>query len=211
MQPVQAAFGELWPQARLTNLLDDSLSQDRAAAGALDAAMTQRFIDLALYVKRCGANGILFTCSAFGPAIEAAAQAGGLPTLKPNEAMFDEALDQCAQLGGSRTIGLLTTFAPAAQSLRDELVQLATDRGASVNLEVACANGAMEALAAGNAAEHDRLVLEQARTLSRCDLILLGQFSMAATRSAVESATGRPVLTSPHSAVRAMQKLIGTP
>jgi hypothetical protein len=209
MQPVAAAFGELWPDARITNLLDDSLSQDRAAAGALDGAMTQRFIDLALYVKRCGAKGILFTCSAFGPAIEAAAQACGLPTLKPNEAMFDEALAQCAQLGGSRTIGLLTTFAPAAQSLRDELTQLATSRGASVALEVACAHGAMEALAAGNPAEHDRLVLEQARALSRCDLILLGQFSMAATRAAVEKETGRSVLTSPHSAVRAMRAAVG--
>ncbi|MBG9388580.1 aspartate/glutamate racemase family protein [Caenimonas aquaedulcis] len=205
VQPVAVAFDELWPQANRMNLLDDSLSQDRAAAGELNAAMTQRFVDLALYARGCGARGILFTCSAFGPAIEAAAQAVGVPTLKPNEAMFDEALARCAQLGGSRTVGLLTTFAPTAQSLREEFVQLAVDRGASVELEVACADGAMEALSAGDAAGHDRLVLEHAHRLSRCDLLLLGQFSMASTRAAVEAAVGRPVLTSPHSAVRAMR------
>jgi hypothetical protein len=93
VEPIQAAFHRLWPQARRMNLLDDSLSADHARAGGeLTPAMARRFVDLARHAQRTGCDGILFTCSAFGPAIEAAGAATGLPTLKPNEAMFEQAL-----------------------------------------------------------------------------------------------------------------------
>ena len=96
MAPIQHAFERLWPQAQCMNLLDDSLSRDLARTGSLTPAMVQRFVDLAHYVQGTGCAGVLFTCSAFGPAIEAAAQATGLPTLKPNEAMFEQALERVA-------------------------------------------------------------------------------------------------------------------
>jgi hypothetical protein len=90
--PIEAAFARLWPEVRLANLLDDSLSADLARAGALDDAMTARFLTLARYARGCGADGILFTCSAFGPSIEACAAELPIPVLKPNEAMIEEAL-----------------------------------------------------------------------------------------------------------------------
>src|SRR6188768_2454228 len=92
IEPIADAFTRLWPQAQLMNLLDDSLSVDRARDGKLTDAMTLRFVDLSLYAVSTGCNAILFTCSAFGPAIEAAGNAAGVPTLKPNESMFEQAL-----------------------------------------------------------------------------------------------------------------------
>ena len=38
--PVETAFAALWPEARLMNLLDDSLSADLARDGAITDAMT---------------------------------------------------------------------------------------------------------------------------------------------------------------------------
>ncbi len=87
IDPIGAAFGRLWPEARTTNLLDDSLSADLAAEGRLTDVMIDRFLTQARYVHSCGADAILFTCSAFGPAIEATAAAMPIPVLKPNEAM----------------------------------------------------------------------------------------------------------------------------
>ena len=55
--PIEAAFAALWPQARLANLLDDSLSADLARDGALTAAMTERFLTLARYAGATGADG----------------------------------------------------------------------------------------------------------------------------------------------------------
>src|SRR4051812_8380889 len=86
-------LARLWPAAAIFDLLDTSLSADRERDGELTAAMIRRIGDLASYAERTGAAGILFTCSAFGDAIEAAARASRVPVLKPNEAMFDAALD----------------------------------------------------------------------------------------------------------------------
>ena len=64
IDPICASFRRLWPQAQVTNLLEDSLSGDLAAAGGLDHAMITRFCTLARYAESCGADGILFTYSA---------------------------------------------------------------------------------------------------------------------------------------------------
>jgi Asp/Glu/Hydantoin racemase len=208
MQPIAQAFEQLWPAAQRMNVLDDRLSQDRAANGALTEAMVERVVSLARYAKAAGAHGILFTCSAFGPAIDEAARAVNLPTLKPNEAMFDEALDLCGRLGGTRRIGLLTTFAPAGVSMEAELREASARRTPEIVIVSACASGAMEALNAGDTVAHDRLVVQRAAELSACDVLMLGQFSMARAESAVSRATGKPVLTSPGSAVRRMGHIL---
>lgn len=105
--PIEAAFAKAWPEARLMNLLDDSLPADLARDGKLNDAMTERFLALGNYAATTGANGILFTCSAFGPCIEAVARAHApMPVLKPNEAMIERAVTM------GKRIGLLSTFPP---------------------------------------------------------------------------------------------------
>jgi len=196
MAPIEAAFRTHWPDAVLAHLLDGSLSQDLARDGALTPAMTARFEALGNYVVGCGASAILFTCSAFGPCIERVAQAHApIPVLKPNEAMIDEALKH------GRRIGLVATFAPTFASMRPEFAAAAPD----AELVTAHAEGAMEALAAGDAATHDARIAEAAATLGHCDVIALAQFSMARARAAAAAASGRKVLTTPASAVAALK------
>lgn len=207
MQPVSEVFADLWPKAKCRNLLDDSLSSDLQSQG-LSTAMVNRMVVLAGYVKDQGAQAILFTCSAFGPAIEAAKKTYNIPILKPNEAMFDEALDKCEQMGKSCRIGLLTTFAPAAVSMRAEFQEAIDLRRLPVVVESACAVGAMEKLNAGDSQTHDRLLLETASAMPSCDVYVLGQFSMARCQAALERKLEKPVLTSPASAVRRLQSAL---
>ena len=91
--PIQEEFLRSWPQVFTTNLLDDSLSQDLADAGVLNDELMNRFSILTDYAHKCGANAVLFTCSAFGPAIEAAQKVVPIPVLKPNEAMVEDDQD----------------------------------------------------------------------------------------------------------------------
>ena len=192
MAPINAAFERDWPEAARMNLLDDSLSADLARSGhGLDAAMHERFQRLAQYAVDSGANGILFTCSAFGPCIEAVARRhAGMPVLKPNEAMVAEAA------AGSGRLGLIATFEPTLQSMPPEFPE-------HVELELALADGALDALNRGDAARHDELIAQQARLLQQrgCTRIALAQFSMARARGACEAEAGLPVLTTVDSAI----------
>jgi hypothetical protein len=205
VEPVQAAFQRHWPQVRHMNLLDDSLSFDRAQAGRLTPGMVQRFVDLALYAQRTGCTGILFTCSAFGPAIEAAARATGLPTLKPNEAMFEQAL-ALARGASTLRLGLVATFQSSLAPLTEELQAMARERGAAVSLQTVFVADAMDDLAQGRPADHHRRVAQAARPLAGCDAVLLAQFSMAAALAIVQAELPCPVLSSPDCAVQALMQ-----
>ncbi len=195
IDPIVDAFRRLWPEARTASLLEDSLAPDLAAAGRLTDAMIDRFVTLARYVHGCGADGILFTCSAFGPAIEAARGAVPVPVLKPNEAMLDEAL-----AAGTR-VGLIATFEPSIPALRQELENLALRERATLEIVTRAVPAALTALHAGRAQEHDRLIADAAEALTDCDAIVLGQFSMASAAQVIPERPGRKVLTSPASAV----------
>ena len=200
--PVEAAFRELWPEAECVNILDDSLSVDRERDGALTPAMTGRILALGAYARSTGAAGILFTCSAFGEAIETAAAGAPIPVLKPNEAMFD------AALGAGRRIGMLATFEPSVASMEEEFRQAAAAQRASATIETYCVPGAMAALRAGDAATHNRLVAEAAPRFGDCDAVLLAHFSTSRAAAAASAALGRPVLTSPGSAVAKLKSLL---
>ncbi len=194
--PIEAAFAEAWPEARLMNLLDDSLSADLARDGVLTPAMTERFLTLGRYARGTGADGVLFSCSAFGPCIEAvAAELAPIPVLKPNAAAIEEAVAI-----GPR-IGLLATFPGTLASMPAEFPP-------GVQLTPCLAEGALAALDAGDGAAHDRLAAEAARQLAGCDVILLGQFSLARAARAVSATTGLPVVTTPGSAVRRLKALL---
>ena len=195
--PIEAAFRAEWPTARLMNLLDDSLSADLARDGALTPAMAERFLTLARYAAGTGAEAILFSCSAFGPCIEACARdLAPLPVLKPNEAAIEEAVAR------GRRIGLLATFAGTLASMPAEFPP-------GVEVVPCLAEGALAALDAGDAEAHDRLAAEASHALRHCDVVLLGQFSLARAAAAVAQATGRPVLTTPGSAVAKLKRLLG--
>ncbi|MET4387176.1 Asp/Glu/hydantoin racemase [Bradyrhizobium sp. F1.4.3] len=193
--PIEAAFATAWPEVRLMNLLDDSLSADLACDGALTDAMTERFLALGDYAVATGADAILFTCSAFGPCIEAVAAAHApMPVLKPNEAMIEQAVTM------GKRVGLLSTFPPT-------LVSMPPEFPASVQIVPRLAEGALAALDRGDRTEHDRLIVEASKDLRDCDVIALAQFSIAATAPLVAEATGRPVVTTPDSAVQKLMKL----
>ncbi len=195
MQPVEDAFKSLWPEVRRANLLDDSLAPDREAAGGLSPELSRRIVSLASYVADTGADAILFTCSAFGEAIEAAARALPIPVLKPNEAMFEAALD----IGGR--IGMLATFEPAVTSMEEEFRDLARQRGSTATLETFVVPGARAALAAGDLTEHNRLIADASSALAHCSAILLAHFSMAPAEHAVSATSTRVIFSAPKSAI----------
>lgn len=202
VQPVADAFTRAWPEAETVNLLEDSLSRDRAAAGHLDSAMMDRFRVLGDYALSIRADGILFTCSAFGPAIEMVARDAPVPVLKPNAAMFDAALDI-----GSR-IGMLVTFQGSVALMRAEFEEMAAARKIDASFEPCLVEEAMTVLRQGDTARHNELLAEAAPDLAGCDAVMLAQFSTAQAKDAVAQVLGIPVLTAPDAAVERMKAVV---
>jgi Asp/Glu/hydantoin racemase len=199
VDPIRNAFAQAWPEPDLVNLLDDSLSRDRARTTELTAGIFRRFEALGSYAVLLGADAILFTCSAFGPAIERVARSVKMPVLKPNEAMFAEAI----AIGGR--IGMLATFEPSIASMSEEFEEQARQAGSTAKLKSALVPGAMAALLAGQREKHDALVTGAASELAGCNAIMLAQFSMAPAATRLRGQTSVPVLASPASAVAALK------
>ena len=194
IDPIKAAFAAAWPEAELVNLLDDSLSVDRAKDAELTDRMINRFFAFGSYAHSIAADAILVTCSAFGPAIERLARELPIPVLKPNEAMFEAALAK------GRKIGMIATFAPSLVTMEQEFDDFVRDnQGASLRSVVA--EGAMDALRGGDAATHNALVAERAPELADCDAIMLAHFSTSRAFDAVRAKVEVPVLTAPDAAV----------
>jgi len=207
LQPILEAFREGWPEAEVSNLLDDGLTGALSREGGLTPRIVRRICDLATYAARTGADGILFSCSAFTPAMDVAKQLVSIPVLKPDEAMIAAALDT-----GLR-IGVLATLPATAPIQAAQLQAAAAEQRKTIQVETAAVPEALKALNAGDTATHDRLVAEEAERLApRVDVICLAQFSMARARPAVKAKVGVPVLTSPSAAVARLKAILtGSP
>lgn len=203
MEPVASAMSALWPQAEAVNLLDDGLTLDRAKEGAtISEGLIERFIDFGRYALRIGADGILVTCSAFGPAIDRMSDALPIPVLRPNEAMFREAI------GAGSRIGMLATFGPAVSTMADEFDGFTAETGSNATLETIVVAEAIDLLRKGDTATHNRLVAARAPELAGHDAIMLAHFSTSRAAEAVRAAVSVPVFTAPEAAVTRMKQLL---
>jgi len=171
------------------------------------------------------ADGVLWSCSAFGSCIEKAANIHStIPVLKPNEAMQEQIVSP--ENGGASLV--LSMFEPTLPSIERELFQLAQAKNVPLELELAFVE---DALAAKNGGEldksanmiADRAVELWARRVEReperagkgKGTVALAMFSMAFAKSVTEAkleaafpGAAPPVLTSPDSAVMKLRSLI---
>mmetsp|Transcript_139651 Transcript_139651/g.348247 ORF Transcript_139651/g.348247 Transcript_139651/m.348247 type:complete len:253 (+) Transcript_139651:88-846(+) len=230
MQPSIAssipAFQQLWPEAELVHLMDDSLARDVGRTG-LDESMSKRFQALGRYAHdAAGCDGILFTCSAFGSAIEAVQRelrTDSFPVLKPNEAMMAEAARLGLGEGGKRAapIAVFSIFEPTLPSILRELQDIG---GGNLDLRPHFIPNALDELNAGDEQKCIRTIAKYVNDVAmeahsdQQDLACMAfaMFSMARASSATEEllkqslgARAPPVLTSPCSAVQHMKKLLG--
>ncbi|MBV8682235.1 MAG: hypothetical protein JO111_05125 [Caulobacteraceae bacterium] len=203
MDPIRSAFERNWADVELVNLLDDGLTIDRAKEEELSQRMIDRFVAFGRYGWGMGADAILVTCSAFGPAIDRLKAELPVPVLKPNEAMFKAAIAK----GGN--IGMLATFAPSVSTMTQEFQDFVAEEGSAARLRTILVDDAIDLLRKGFADDHNRLVAARAPDLQDCDAIMLAHFSTSRAADAVAKVSSAPVLTAPDAAVTMLKVLLG--
>ncbi len=200
IEPIEASFKRIWPQAERAHLLDETLLIDRRKAGSLTPALFARIAMLANHARDSGAVYVQFSCSAFGPAIEEARAQMSIPVRKPYEAMVEAALD-----AGNRLVAL-STFGPTLDEFVAEIETIAARRGISAKVRTAVAEGALAALEAGDGDTHDRIVASAAEAFPDCDALMLAQYSTASAARLIAAVPGRRVLASPDCAVASLKR-----
>jgi len=195
MEAAVRAFANDWPEARISNLLDDGLFAWIRETGGVVPEMYEVFRRLTRHMVSRKADGILFTCSAFREVIDACIAEFDVPILKPNDAMIEQAL-----AAGSR-IAVMATVGPTIPSISAEILEMAAKRKQAVELVPYVVEGAFDALAGGDAARHDALVAARAREIKGCDVIVLSQFTLSRAVPAVAAVTPLPIFNSPTAAV----------
>lgn len=171
------------------HLLDSRIVGD-LRAGANPDDIHARLSDLASAAKRAGAKAVMLSCSSISGYAGIVAATAGIPVLRIDEAMADEAVNASARVAVIAT--LPTTLGPTAALLRER----AELTGRAVDISEVLVDGAFEAVSSGDTDRHDELVraaiLAQAE---KVDSIVLAQASMSSAASTVT--VGVPVLTSP--------------
>lgn len=202
MEAAVRAFASDWPEARISNLLDDGLFTWVRESGGVVPEMYDVFRTLTRYIVSRKADGILFTCSAFREVIDTCIAEFDLPILKPNDAMIEQAL-----AAGSR-IAVMATVGPTIPSISAEILEMAAARGQKVELVPYVVDGAFDALAGGDAAKHDTLVSAKAREIKGCDVIVLAQFTLSRAVPAVAAVSSIPIFNSPGAAVAKLRGML---
>jgi Asp/Glu/hydantoin racemase len=188
---------EKLPGIKVFNIVDDSLVQGIAAAGSLTPTIARRVASYLESAELAGADYIMVTCSSIGPAVEAGAKLIGVPVLRVDQPMADQAVVTGKKIGVIAT--LRTTLEPTA----DLILRRAALAGKKIELTSRLCDGAFEALMSGDAATHDAKVAAALKELSQSvDVIVLAQASMARVVDTLAPADKRvPILASPAIAV----------
>lgn len=187
-EPTAAAFASAWPQAQIAHLSDGSLYLDRSQGTADEAEITRRIDRLIQHSAACGAQGVIFTGSFFGDSVRAVRGHVDVPVLTSFEGIIEKALTlECP-------ICVLSTAADSTGLLADEIQQTAAERGISVQTRQQLVDGAMDALNAGDAETHNRLVLEAIRGVEPGHAVAMAQFTMERVIQEAQALREQPVI-----------------
>ena len=203
MPPVDEAFKTLWPDAKVVNVLDESLYNDIPQDGTLAPEIYTRLTNLFRHCELSRADGIVFSGSTFGPAVDEARKGVKIPVLRIEEAMMDEA----AARGGS--ILLVCTQKRAQPVVRGTLEAAAKQAGKPLTITELWVAGARDALNKGDNDTHDRLIAEQIGCGRRIRHGRVRHDVDGAGQAKMPPALAQKTLTSGEAAVARMRKLTG--
>ena len=203
VEPTRELFKKHLPDVRLINIMDESLIQDIIRVGDVPVSVKKRLISYYYAAIDAGADVIFNTCSSVGDVALLAKELFDIPLVKIDDAMAMEAVETASRIGVLAT--LPTTLGPTVRLLR----HFARLMNKNVAITEGLAEGAFEAVLAGDQSKHDQLILEAAKNMaSKVDLFVLAQGSMTRMENQLADSTGKKVLSSPERGVLAVKKLI---
>ncbi|HTJ94050.1 MAG TPA: aspartate/glutamate racemase family protein [Pararobbsia sp.] len=204
VQPLKDQFKEQLPDARVINIVDDSLLNDVRTAGHLTSEVTSRLFSYMSNAQAMGADIILNACSSVGEATDVLRSMIRTPIVKVDESMAEQASRIGSRIGVVATVK--TTLEPTTRLIQKKAAEFAR----SITVTERIAEGAFDALLAGDSQKHDEILTRTITDLmNEVDVVVLAQVSMARLVPLL-GATRVPVLSSPRSGVEAVRRELET-
>ena len=202
--PVKVAFGEVFPEAELINLLDEALFID--FKGSITPQLRRRMSQLICYCEEYGADAIGLACSVYAPVVETARDLVDVPVVSSYSPVMEEAVRAGKRIGIIASVGA---------TLRDSdyyLQLTAEDQGRTVETELCFAEELIPLHRTQGEEAFNRRLEELVLDLSeRVDAVLLGQFSMASAFNRLQELCPVPILSGPHSSANKLKELLSVP
>ncbi|BER91290.1 aspartate/glutamate racemase family protein [Atrimonas thermophila] len=201
VEPLKTIFKEVFPEAQLVNIVDDSLIGEVISSDGPTKSVKRRLLMCYEIGFESGADAILNTCSSVGEVVDLLQPLFDKPIFKIDQPMAQEAAKLADKIGILATLS--TTLGPTKRLVLSEASKL----NKKIEIKDTLARGAFEALMKGNLAEHDQLIKQAALELaSEVDAFVLAQGSMARMEKELASLTGKRVFSSPEMGVRALKQ-----
>jgi aspartate/glutamate racemase len=204
IEPLKAAFGQLAPDVKLINILDEGLVTEIDRRGSLTPGLVRRQTTLVSLAEDAGAELVLLSCTAYSPVADDVQKQADIPVLKIDELMVRDALSRASKIGVVGTV-------PAGVQMQQRLIgEIAAEMGKTIELDAVLKPEAFQALSNGRRDEHDEIVLAEVERLARSnDLVMLAQASMGHLASKIPASVKVPVLSSPTLAVSKVKEMLG--
>jgi aspartate/glutamate racemase len=201
LAPMQAALNAALPDVKIRHILDEGLSSEAERRGGVDRACIDRMLTVLRLAVEAGTDAVLLTCTAYSTMLpEARTAFAPVPFFAVDQMMVETAVRRATR------IGVLATFASGLEQQRAMLTAEAAAQGRTIEIVPSLHPAAFDALRAGNAAEHDRIVLDALPALADgVEIVLLAQASMSRVADRVPERYRERVLSSPLLAAQALK------
>jgi Asp/Glu/hydantoin racemase len=192
-----ALCAEFLPAINVFHMVDESLIKDTIRKGHLQRVTMRRLLSMIESAEMAGADAVMVTCSSIGAGVVLGQKLFDIPVIRVDEAMAEAAVRMGRRIGVMAT--LRTTLEPTIALLREK----AEEAGIEIEIVESLCDGAFDAVLAGDAITHDRILTEALRNqMKGVDVVILAQASMArVVKTMPEGSLTMPVLSSPKLAV----------
>ena len=199
--PVRMAFGQVFPEAEVINLLDEGLLID--FDDKLTPKLLRRMGTLVNYSAEYGADAIGLACSVYAPAVEILKELVDVPLVSSYGPVMADAV-----AAGPR-VGIIASVPATIRDAEHYLLKEAEERNTKIETFPCLAEDLIPVLREQGEEGFQRRLAEEVNKLApKVDAVLFSQFSMATALDHVKSNCSVPVLSPPHSSARRLKELL---
>ena len=199
--PVRLAFGDVFPEAQVINLLDEGLFLD--FGDHLTPKLRRRMNTLIAYAAEHGADAIGLACSVYAPVVDTVGEMVDIPLVSSYGPVMADAVEL-----GPR-VGIIASVPATLKDAQYYLEKAAKEANLEIEPVPCLAPDLINVLRSEGEAEFKRRLAEEVEQLTpNVNAVVLSQFSMATALSHLETVSSVPVLSAPHSSARRLKEML---